>query len=274
MPIPQTYFYHSSVRNLTAAFGSLFTNMLIKRVDTNNQVVTTIRVPIAYGPGDKTIKMLQQQDTLRTEGGVDIKISLPRLSFFLSNLTYDATRKLPTLNSVKCQNGDGDSVIQQFVPIPYDFEFTLMAFVKNIDDGLQIIEQILPHFPPSYTITTNDIPSLNIKRDVPITLTSVSQDDVYEGAVEEDRILQWTLTFMAKGYIYPPISSDVAKVIKTTYVNVFEGEFGSSDRLFGMVLEVDPLTAEYTDDWTIKYTTFVGATGAPGATGASGATGV
>ena len=255
MGIPSSYFYHSTIRNLTAAFGSIFTDIHVKRVDSSNNVVKDLRVPLAYGPGDKTILMLQQQYALRTEGGVDVKITLPRLSFFLSNMTYDSTRKLPTLNTIKCQNGDGDSIITQFVPIPYDFEFTVMAFVKNIDDGLQIIEQILPFFPPSLTITLNDIPSLNIKRDVPITLTSVSQDDIYEGQVEEDRILTWTLTFVAKGYIYPPISGTAAKIIKTAYVNVFDGESGdTTDKIYGLKVEVDPLDAEYTDPWTIKYT--------------------
>ena len=257
MGIPSRYFYYSSIRNLTAAFGSIFSDIHIKRVDSSGQVVNDIRVPLAYGPGDKTILMLQQQDQLRREGEVDVKISLPRLTFFLSNLTYDSTRKLPTLNTIKCQSGlpDGNTIVQQFVPIPYDFEFTVMAFVKNIDDGLQIIEQILPFFPPSLTITLNDIPSLNIKRDVPVTLTSVSQDDIYEGQVEEDRILTWTLTFVAKGYIYPPISETASKIIKTAYVNVFEGEFGeTTDKIYGIKLEVDPLDAKYTDTWTIKYT--------------------
>ena len=56
-----------------------------------------------------------------------------------------------------------------------------------LKDGLQIVEQILPYFQPDYTITINTIPSMGIKRDVPIILNNVSYEDTYDGSYTQRR---------------------------------------------------------------------------------------
>jgi hypothetical protein len=331
-------FYFSTIRNLTAAFGSLFNNIRVVRYNQDGSVATTIKVPLGYASADKTITMLQQQDVQRRENFVDVKIILPRLSFELTSISYDSTRKQQTIGknvyvppsnltfnaatavnvtdntiaipshnlrtgqSIKYSMGSGtvigstgisnngtyyaikvnnntiklastkslaeagtalditsvgsgtaslsSSYSGQYNPVPYNFEFTVNLFVKYIDDGLQIIEQILPYFTPFYTITMNDIPSLDMKRDVQITLTSVSQSDEYEGAVEDDRIITWTMTFVANSWIYPPISD--SKIIKTAVTNFYE--LDTTQKLVTTTVSVNPSTADRDDNYTIDTT--------------------
>lgn len=260
MSIPLKTFYHSSVRNITAAFGSLFTNVVVQRIKEDNTVDNVIRVPLAYASGDKTIKLLQQQDIQRRENRLDVKISLPRMSFDLTSMNYDSARKTPSVNYLMYgSTGVGNKSMERlFNPVPYNIEYSLNIFTKYVDDSLQIIEQILPYFTPQYTLTLNDIPSLGITRDVPIYITSISKDDTYEGAVEEDRILQWTLTFIANAWIYPPVSD--SNIIKKAYTNLFD--FDSEEKLYGVLYEVIPATADRDDSYTIQKTEFT-----PGATG-------
>jgi hypothetical protein len=303
-------FYFSTIRNLTAAFGSLFNNIRVLRYNQDGSIEKTIKVPLAYASADKTITMLQQQDVQRRDNYVDVKVILPRLSFELTSMSYDSTRKQQTIGknifvpqndltfnassainvsentitipshnlrtgqSVTYIKGSGNSIgaeagtaidliapgsgistlkttyIGQYNPVPYNFEFTVNLFVKYIDDGLQIIEQILPYFTPFYTITLNDIPSIDMKRDVQITLTSVSQSDEYEGSVEDDRILTWTLTFVANSWIYPPISD--AKIIKNAVTNFYE--LDTTQKLVTTTVSVNPSTADRDDVYTINTT--------------------
>lgn len=136
----------------------------------------------------------------------------------------------------------------QYQPVPYNFDFTLYAFVKYIDDGLQIIEQITPYFTPFYTVTMNDVPAYGVKKDVPITLTSITSEDQYQGDVADDRIITWTLNFTAAGWLYPPVK-DSAGVIKDIDVNFID--FDSERLLTTINTRIDPLTANKNEQYDI-----------------------
>ena len=140
---------------------------------------TALKVPLAYGPRQKWITRLQQVDTTTTRTA----ISLPRMGFELTSIEYDSTRKLTKRT--------------------------------HTDDGLQIIEQIMPYFTPDYTVTINTIPDMGDKRDVPITLTSVTQTDEYEGDFTTRQVLRYDLEFIMKNYIYGPVrDSDIIRTVK------------------------------------------------------------
>ena len=94
-----------------------------------------------------------------------------------------------------------------------------MRHAKSQDDGLQILEQILPYFQPAFNITLNMIPDMSEKRDVAITLNGVNYDDAWDDSFLERRYITWTLTFTAKSYIYGPF--DQSSVIKKAIV--YEG---------------------------------------------------
>lgn len=330
-----TPFYFSTIRNLTAAFGMLFNNIRIIRYTNTGAVGSLLKVPLAYGPGDKGITMLQQQADIRATDAVAIKMILPRMSFELTGMTYANERKTPSVNKnyynppknlsfnaatdvdivnniisipqhglkrgqgLTYSKGSGliigglinnetyytipndfntiklassktlaeagtaldltaagtgtarfmSSYLIQYNSVPYKFEYVLNIYVKFIDDGLQIIEQILPSFKPFYTITMKDIAAVELHRDVNITLLNVSSEDIYDGAIDDDRTIKWSMTFSADAWVYPPIQDGkLIKHVQTNYHN-----YDNNQHLVTVDLEV--LDADINDPYTITITT-------------------
>ena len=218
------HFYHSTIKRAVSVFGTLFNNITIKRSDGK-----VIPVPLAYGPRSRWIARLQS--TLDPTAKA-VAISLPRMGFELSSIEYDSTRKLTKKTQFRSADTTNPQKMNyQYSPAPYNLGFTLSILVKNTDDGLQIIEQILPYFTPDYTVTINTVPSMNDKRDVPIILTSVSQEDTYEGDLETRQALTYTLEFTMKNYIYGPVTdSEVIRTAKVrTYLEKGTGKISTQD---------------------------------------------
>jgi hypothetical protein len=142
------------------------------------------------------------------------------MGFDLNAIVYDSTRKLNTLGQTYAANTatTSSSLLKQYNPVPYNFDFTLSAMVDNSEDGAQIFEQIVPFFTPEFTVSVNLVPSMNIKPDITIILNDVSIEDSYEGELVIRREIIWTLNFMLKGYIYPDVKS--GSVTKSVIVNL------------------------------------------------------
>ncbi len=202
-----TTFYHQLIRKYTAVFGTLFNNIHINRVNENADAVQTFKVPIAYAPKDKILARLVADPNLDRP----VAITLPRMSFEMRAPYYDSTRKISNLNRITRQENGVKSV---YSGAPYNINFSLYIYVKNVDDGTRIVEQILPYFTPDYTVTVNIIDEMSIKTDIPISLSSVEMIDEYEGNFDQRKVLIWQLDFVMKTYFYGPVSSP--KVIKFT----------------------------------------------------------
>jgi len=212
------YFYHEILRNTIIGFGTLFNDISIKHIDNSDDVVSVIKVPIAYGPTQKFLARLQQVPDLNKP----VQISLPRMSFEFVGLTYDSTRKLTTTQTFTTSLvEDGKQIRKVYMPVPYNMQFELGIFTKLNDDMLQIVEQILPYFQPAYTLSIDLIKSIGEKRDIPIILEGISMDDQYEGSFDTRRSLIYTLRFTAKTYLFGPVSDaskDVIKKVSVGYV--------------------------------------------------------
>ena len=192
-----TQFYHSTIRKYVIAFGNIFNNIVVQR-DNHTQ---SIAVPIAYGPKESFLVRLRQNPNLDAE----VAITLPRMGFQIVGLNYSPNRKLSsTLRNNKAIS-DANRSKTQFVPVPYDFNFDLYAFVKNTSDGTQIVEQILPYFRPEFTTSVNVIPELDISVDTPIVLESVDIEDLYEGDFVTRQALIYSMTFKMTCYLFGPI---------------------------------------------------------------------
>tara|TARA_B100000287_G_scaffold226062_1_gene213297 strand:+ start:2103 stop:3140 length:1038 start_codon:yes stop_codon:yes gene_type:complete len=207
-----TYSYHEIIKKTVVGFGTLFNNIELRR--TSGAKTEVMKVPLAYGPKQKFLARLRQVGDLSTKD--QVQITLPRISFEIVGISYDATRKVSPTQYIR--KTDGSTTSKGFMPIPYNVSFELAILAKNQDDSLQILEQILPFFQPSFNITMNLIPSLGEKRDYPVTLTNVAYDDQYEGDYDTRRTLVYTLQFVAKTYLYGPVQSTDA-VIKKAIVD-------------------------------------------------------
>ena len=202
---------HDSLRKYIIVFGTVFNDIYINRLSNTGEVLQTLKVPLTYGPKDKILSRLEQSPRLDNQVG----IILPRISFEMTTLEYDPTRKLNTLNKLTKQSttaGTDDEVKYQYQPVPYDMQFEMNILVKNAEDGTRIVEQIVPYFTPAFTVSVNVVPEVDGPRDIPIVLNSISSQDQYEGNFEQRRALIWTLNFTLKGWLYGP--SKKSKLIK------------------------------------------------------------
>ena len=202
---------HDSLRKYIIVFGTVFNDIYINRLSATGEVLQTLKVPLTYGPKDKILSRLEQSPRLDNQVG----IILPRISFEMTTLEYDPTRKLNTLNKLTKQSataGTDDEVKYQYQPVPYDMQFEMNILVKNAEDGTRIVEQIVPYFTPAFTVSVNVVPEVDAPRDIPIVLNSISSQDQYEGSFEQRRVLIWTLNFTLKGWLYGP--SKKSKLIK------------------------------------------------------------
>ena len=211
------YFYNQSTRNVVVAFGTLFNTIQLHKKDGSGNIVQSMKVPLAYGPKQKWLSRLTEDPNLSKK----VAVTLPRIGFEISGITYDPARKLQkTVKVKKVADGiDNNQVKSGFMPVPYNINFELYVLSKNSDDALQIVEQILPFFQPDYTVTMKEIPELDIIRDVPIILNSVGYEDDYEGSFTSRRSIIYTLSFTAKYYMYGPVSA--SNIIRRVQVDQY-----------------------------------------------------
>ena len=209
-----TYFYHEIMRKTVIGFGTLFNDIRIRHKDSSGSSISEKRVALAYGPMQKFLARLEQQADLNRPTQ---KIELPRMSFEMNNVAYDSTRKAGITQTFKAS--DGTNLKKVFMPVPYNIGFELNIMTKLNDDALQIVEQILPYFQPSFNLTIDLISVIGEKRDCPIVLDNISFSDDYEGDFASRRALIYTLNFTAKTYLFGPIASTSEGLIKKVQVD-------------------------------------------------------
>jgi len=205
--------YNRVIRKLIVAFGNLFDSIPMVKYEADNSEAERIIVPITYAAKELYVKRLEDDLTLDKK----VQTTLPRFSFEMTGLSYNNDRKQNTNIRNFAQQTDG--VIAQYNPVPYDFDFSLYLYTRNIEDAHQILEYILPYFTPDYTLKLNLIPEMGIVKEIPIILNDITSDITYEGNRDsETRIVIWTLNFKVKGFIFGKTST--VNVIKTSITNI------------------------------------------------------
>jgi hypothetical protein len=244
-----TYFYHEIIRKTIISFGTVFNQIHIVHKDDNGANISQMRVPLAYGPTQKFLARLQQQPNLNKP----VQITLPRMSFEMNSIEYDPSRKTSVTQSFKSL--DGQNLKKVYLPVPYNIGFELNILTKLNDDALQIIEQILPYFQPSFNLTINLVDSIGEKRDVPITLNNISFQDDYEGDFSTRRALIYTLQFTAKTYLFGPISDSTEGLIRKVQVDMYTNtDIATAKREVRYTVVPDPIDADPGDDFGFNET--------------------
>lgn len=197
-------------------FGSLFNNIYVLRKDSTNKVISQARVPLSYAPSTSFLDRIRENPDLVNDTKVAIK--LPRMSFEIISFQYDSQRQLQKVNNLN--RGTGNIRNKIYTYTPYIIGFQLNVYAKTQDDALQIVEQILPYFAPQYTLTIKPFADYtDIKEDVPITLNGLTYSDAYEGALDNRRIIQYTLDFTMTANFYGPITE--ATIIRKSIVDLY-----------------------------------------------------
>jgi hypothetical protein len=212
------HFYNRTIRKIVVAFGTLFNDIQVIRFDKNGNQKEILKVPLNYGAKEKWVTRITSDPDLVKS----VATTVPRMSFDLVGIDYDTSRKQPTTLQNFASDGSG-KLNRQYAPLPYNFSFTMSIYVRNTEDGTQIVEQILPYFAPDYTVTVDLIADMNQKYDMPIILNSVTPDTQYEGDLMDTRLIIWTLEFTVKGYIFPRVikSSTSNGIIRIANTNIY-----------------------------------------------------
>lgn len=222
------HFYHRTIRKMVVAFGTIFNNIRLVRYNKAGTVeIERVTVPLSYAQKEKFYNRITQDPGLTKQ----TLINLPRMSFELDSISYDPLRKTSNYNETFIPN-DSTSV-KTYRAVPYNFDFSLSIYVRNVEDGTQIVEQILPYFNPDLTVT-GDVLGLGKKLDLPIILQSINSTvDNTEGEPESLRMIIWTLTFTLKGFMFGPVSN--ANIIRTSTANTYDSTFNfTGSRQFTM----------------------------------------
>ena len=210
-----TYYYHEILRKTVISFGTVFNDIRIRHTNSDGSPFSEARVPLAYGPVQKFLARLDQQPELNKA----TTMSLPRMSFETTNIVYDPTRKAGITQTFKAS--DGTNLKKVYMPVPYNVGFELNIMTKLNDDALQIVEQILPYFQPSFNLTVDLVKVIGEKRDIPVVLDNISFQDDYEGDYETRRALIYTLNFTAKTYLFGPVAETSEGLIKKVQVDYY-----------------------------------------------------
>jgi len=240
-----TYYYNEIIRKTIISFGTLFNDIHIKHKDNSEDVISDMRVGLSYGPMQKFLAKIEQQEDLTKP----VAITLPRMSFEMTSIQYDSSRKTGIVQTFKACDDEG-RVKKVFMPVPYNIGFELNIFTKLNDDALQIVEQILPFFQPSFNVTVDLVESIGEKRDVPIVLDSIDFQDDYEGSFQTRRALIYTIRFTAKTYIFGPVADSTDGLIKKVQVDLYaDTNTKTAKREVRYTAVPDPIDAEPGDDF-------------------------
>ncbi len=239
----QQHFYNRTIRKVVVAFGTLFNDIQIVRYNSNNTPREIFKVPLSYGAKEKYMTRITSDPNLTKS----IATVVPRISFEMTGMSYDSGRKqISTMRNFSANTST--SLNAQYVPVPYNFDFSLSIYTRNTEDGTQILEQILPFFTPDFTVTVDFIQPMDQKYDLPIILNSVTPTTDYEGDMMSTRLITWDLEFTAKGYIWPAVRT--GKVIRQANTNIYlEANTTVYNLVTQFVTTPNPDTAEPDDEF-------------------------
>jgi|TARA_B100000035_G_C21019224_1_gene563300 hypothetical protein len=213
-------FYNGIIRKYVIYFGTLFNQIEIDRTDSSGDVIQSIRVPISYAPRAGFIERINVDPNLDRQ----VAVQLPRMAFEMTSFTYAPERRLnPAKKIYNTKSGDNHNYKSMFTPTPFDITFSLAIAVKNAEDGVRILEQILPFFTPEYTATLKLVDDMDIKMDIPVVFQSLQTEDSFEGDFITRRAIIHTIDFVVKGYLFGRVN-DQAGLIRTANTRFFVDE--------------------------------------------------
>lgn len=237
-----TQFYYRTTRRCVIAFGNLFRDLVLVKysndpTNTANFIEESRQtVPLMYGGKEdyyirnailypKNLTPGANSNVANSYAGQEavlphpVEIKLPVMSFELKTLQYAPTRKQQSQLQQFMQTGQ-TGLNNQWQGVPYDLKFQLAIFARNMEDGLQIVEQILPWFTPSYTLSILMVPQMNLFADVPLTLDNVQWENDYQGeSPDQIRRIIWTLDFTMQAKYFGPVYS--GGVIQAANANIW-----------------------------------------------------
>jgi len=237
------YFYHEKIRKCVAIFGRMFNDIYVIRKNSSGGGTSQLKVPLSYAPKRKYLDRINENNDLIDDTKVAIK--LPRMSFEITNFTYDTSRQLTKTSTFNTIGTDNTNRKKFFPPVPYTINFQLNIYTKSQDDALQVVEQIVPYFNPQYTLTIKPFPDdyPDFKEDIPIIIQGLAFSDDFEGQLDTRRTIVYTLDFEMKISFHGPVGT--SSIIRQADAALFEINAGLVDSDVGLeTVRITPNSAD------------------------------
>ena len=202
------YFNHRITLKSIVAFMDKLSNVVVQRYDDQGAVRRTVKVPIQFGNKEKFIAITKNKN-LKTDlnvqdGNAEMDNFLPRLGVEISSVNYDSVRHVGKTTQITTQ-GSPTEASKVFNPRPWNIEIELTVIAKTMDDGFQIIEQIMPLFSPSLSVDIEYVPGFPAES-VPVVLTAVTPQMTDDMDVGDVRLITWLMSFTMKANYHLPIA--------------------------------------------------------------------
>ena len=208
-------FYHGITQKIIVAFGNLFNNISVVKYDDTGRIIAANKVPLVYGQKERWYDEMQSIEEDR------VHIELPMMSFYITSLSYDSSRKISTVQKMVRPNPNSDeTMLFAFNSVPYEIGIELATYTRKKADDLMIIEQILPYFAPTFNIMVDIVPEIELTKDIPITLVGITPSDDFESGEEaKKRMISTTMDFIIKADYLGPVQE--GKIIKNFVYNYY-----------------------------------------------------
>jgi hypothetical protein len=191
-----SFFYHETIRNYTAIFGYIFSDIHVKQDEQFKKVIIRQATGNLYENTEQSIESRDQ---------TNVAMILPAMSYELVSFSRDDGRKLNRnheISSTRYLNQESPETKSQLNRMPYNFNFDLVIRTKTQDEMFQIVEQIIGTFNPDVTFKVQDNLDLELEQDVVVRLEEdIQKEDNYDD-YNSLQYKQWTLSFTLKGYMY------------------------------------------------------------------------
>lgn len=234
-------FYHKSTRRAAIAFGVLFDNIFIVRENQAEQEQNRLKVPLGYHD-KKAWHQILRQFSDRNEETTSIQGYFPKMGYEISDIAPIRETQVASNQYVYETSSDGTTK-RYLYSSKYRLTFQLTIVTKNQTDMYKILEQILPYFSPSISVSLKPSRHLDVVNDMVFTLDDISKDDELEGQMENLNLQLVTryLTFTTDIPYYGPIET-ANGIIKTANVRFIDGNSGKG--LSQINIEIDPADAD------------------------------
>lgn len=214
--------YHEQIRNMTIAFGTLFREIYVQRINKHGYVYDIDRVGLTYANKQKYFRRNQEDER--------VAIKLPIMAFSIDAMNYAPDRSV----SRKRTDSNGNKP-----PTPWDIVFNLSLLSNTQTEAFQIVEQILATFDPEYMMNIRTFDGAE-SYNVPITLLSVLKEDSYDGSFDDTRRIIWNFSFLMKSWFFTPTPKG--------------GDGSSGNRIEQVILGLQSGAA---DSLTIRYEPYI-----------------
>lgn len=224
------YYYPRTTRAITIALIDLFNNTRVVKYDSDNNPISEKIVPVTFGPVEKYHQDRTEDhyfDSENKEHNKRYYLQIPRISVVLNGIAYDPDRATGVnewrywfKESLGLTETQLDSVISDYQPTPYNYNFGIHIKNDSMDYLSQILENILPYFNPSLMLRVKEFSFLNVERDLPTILDGVNPEFVDDQTANDSRFINASMNLTVRGFMYRPVVySKIIKFINSDYIH-------------------------------------------------------